>query len=171
MGKGRCVTKEVGNRCSIASVSTILVAVGQLVTRFWNHTTCSHVFHFFQPYNHQQKIAKYYYASPEIINNAIENALSVRAEWERRPMQDRTQIFLKAADMIANERRADILAATMVGQVGIKLLFRKSLITWLWKMSTGEEYHSSWNWCWTRACRFLSFQCRVCHGYGRPAAH
>lgn len=68
------------------------------------------------PYNHQLKIAKYCYASPEIINDAIENALSVRAEWERRPVEDRTQIFLKAADMIAGERRAEILAATMVGQ-------------------------------------------------------
>lgn len=75
----------------------------------------------FQPYNHKQKVAKYCYASPEIINNAIENALSVRAEWERKPIQDRTQIFLKAADMIAGEKRADILAATMVGQVNLYL--------------------------------------------------
>ena len=70
-----------------------------------------------QPYNHQQKIASYRYATSDMINAAINNALSVRREWEAKPISDRAQIFLKAADILSNEKRADILATTMAGQV------------------------------------------------------
>lgn len=76
-----------------------------------------------QPYNHQQKIAKYYHASGDLINNAIENALSVRKEWDLKPMADRVQVFLKAADVISVEKRAEVLAATMAGQVHDVLVF------------------------------------------------
>jgi len=68
------------------------------------------------PYRHNQKIAQYPYASPELINAAIENSLSARKDWALKPQTDRAQIFLKAADVLANEKRATILAATMAGQ-------------------------------------------------------
>uniref|UniRef100_H2Z2R1 Multifunctional fusion protein n=1 Tax=Ciona savignyi TaxID=51511 RepID=H2Z2R1_CIOSA len=68
------------------------------------------------PYNHRQKIAKFSYATSDMINDAIENSISVRAEWEAKPLADRAQVFLKAADVFANEKRAEILATTMAGQ-------------------------------------------------------
>jgi hypothetical protein len=52
-----------------------------------------------------------------LINKAIEAALAARKEWDLRPVADRAQIFLKAADMLSGPRRAEILAKTMVGQV------------------------------------------------------
>nr|XP_002126896.1 delta-1-pyrroline-5-carboxylate dehydrogenase, mitochondrial [Ciona intestinalis] len=68
------------------------------------------------PYNHKQRIAKFSYASADMINNAIENSISVRAEWDSKPLADRAQILFKAADIFANEKRSEILATTMAGQ-------------------------------------------------------
>ncbi|XP_077998047.1 delta-1-pyrroline-5-carboxylate dehydrogenase, mitochondrial-like isoform X2 [Glandiceps talaboti] len=68
------------------------------------------------PYDHQNKIAKYHLADKDLINKAIDNAMSVRAEWERRPLEERTQVFLKAADLLSTKYRPMILATTMKGQ-------------------------------------------------------
>ncbi|NXE42392.1 AL4A1 protein, partial [Ptilorrhoa leucosticta] len=68
------------------------------------------------PFNHAHKVAKYCYASKELINKAINAALAARKEWDLKPVQDRAQIFLKAADMLSGPRRAEVLAKTMVGQ-------------------------------------------------------
>ncbi|XP_041275616.1 delta-1-pyrroline-5-carboxylate dehydrogenase, mitochondrial [Onychostruthus taczanowskii] len=68
------------------------------------------------PFNHAHKVAKYCYANKELINKAINAALAARKEWDLKPVQDRAQIFLKAADMLSGPRRAEVLAKTMVGQ-------------------------------------------------------
>ncbi|XP_050178694.1 delta-1-pyrroline-5-carboxylate dehydrogenase, mitochondrial [Myiozetetes cayanensis] len=68
------------------------------------------------PFNHAHKVAKFCYASKELINKAINAALAVRKEWDLKPVQDRAQIFLKAADMLSGPRRAEVLAKTMIGQ-------------------------------------------------------
>jgi 1-pyrroline-5-carboxylate dehydrogenase len=68
------------------------------------------------PYDHQNVIATYRLATEEHLNQAIESAMSARKEWERRPLADRAQIFMKAADKLANEYRPDITATTMAGQ-------------------------------------------------------
>lgn len=52
-----------------------------------------------------------------LLNKAIEAALAARKEWDLKPVTDRAQIFLKAADMLSGPRRAEVLAKTMVGQV------------------------------------------------------
>lgn len=52
-----------------------------------------------------------------MINAAINNAMAARRDWEAKPISDRAQIFLKAADILADEKRADVLATTMAGQV------------------------------------------------------
>lgn len=54
-----------------------------------------------------------------LLNKAIEAALAARKEWDLRPIQDRADIFFKAADMLSGPRRAEILAKTMVGQVSL----------------------------------------------------
>ncbi|XP_054376782.1 delta-1-pyrroline-5-carboxylate dehydrogenase, mitochondrial isoform X3 [Pongo abelii] len=56
------------------------------------------------------------YQVSSLLNKAIEAALAARKEWDLKPIADRAQIFLKAADMLSGPRRAEILAKTMVGQ-------------------------------------------------------
>ncbi|XP_007506163.2 delta-1-pyrroline-5-carboxylate dehydrogenase, mitochondrial [Monodelphis domestica] len=68
------------------------------------------------PFNHKHKVAKYCYADKDLINKAIEAALAAQKEWDLKPMSDRAQIFLKAADLLSGPRRAEILAKTMIGQ-------------------------------------------------------
>jgi 1-pyrroline-5-carboxylate dehydrogenase len=50
------------------------------------------------------------------VNKAIETSLEAKKEWERVPLQDRMDLFLKVADQMANEFRADLCATTMLGQ-------------------------------------------------------
>uniref|UniRef100_A0A669QPQ7 Multifunctional fusion protein n=1 Tax=Phasianus colchicus TaxID=9054 RepID=A0A669QPQ7_PHACC len=68
------------------------------------------------PFNHAHKVAKFCYADKDLINKAINAAMAARKEWDLKPIQDRAQIFLKAADMLSGPRRAEVLAKTMVGQ-------------------------------------------------------
>ncbi|XP_053307885.1 delta-1-pyrroline-5-carboxylate dehydrogenase, mitochondrial [Spea bombifrons] len=68
------------------------------------------------PFKHGHKVAKYCYADKDLLNKAINAALSARREWDLKPVQDRAQIFFKAADILSGPRRAEILAKTMIGQ-------------------------------------------------------
>uniref|UniRef100_A0A8W4F721 Delta-1-pyrroline-5-carboxylate dehydrogenase, mitochondrial n=1 Tax=Sus scrofa TaxID=9823 RepID=A0A8W4F721_PIG len=68
------------------------------------------------PFNHGHKVAKFCYADKALLHRAIEAALAARKEWDLKPVADRAQVFLKAADMLSGPRRAEILAKTMVGQ-------------------------------------------------------
>jgi len=68
------------------------------------------------PYNHSQKIAKYYWADKDLLTKAADAAVAAQHEWEHRPLRDRVQIFLKASEMIKGPKRADICATTMAGQ-------------------------------------------------------
>lgn len=43
--------------------------------------------------------------------------MAARKEWDLKPVADRAQVFLKAADLLSGPRRAEVLAKTMVGQV------------------------------------------------------
>lgn len=60
----------------------------------------------------------------ELINKAIQASLAARKEWDLKPVQDRAQVFFKAADVISGPKRAEILAKTMMGQVGVSLRIR-----------------------------------------------
>ncbi|XP_015683708.1 delta-1-pyrroline-5-carboxylate dehydrogenase, mitochondrial [Protobothrops mucrosquamatus] len=68
------------------------------------------------PFKHLHKVAKYCYADKDLLNKAIISALGARKEWDLRPIQDRAEVFFKAADILSGPRRAEILAKTMVGQ-------------------------------------------------------
>ncbi len=68
------------------------------------------------PFDHNKKIAKFYYADKQLIEKAIQNSLSARAQWESLSLEHRAKIFLTAADTLASARRSDIVAATMLGQ-------------------------------------------------------
>ncbi|XP_039559094.1 delta-1-pyrroline-5-carboxylate dehydrogenase, mitochondrial [Passer montanus] len=82
------------------------------------------------PFNHAHKVAKYCYANKELINKAINAALAARKEWDLKPVQDRAQIFLKAADMLSGPRRAEVLAKTMVGQDQRVLCPQGNVVLW-----------------------------------------
>ena len=61
-------------------------------------------------------MAKSYYATPELVTKAINTSLEAKKEWERVPLEDRMQMYLRVADQMANEYRADLNATTMLGQ-------------------------------------------------------
>nr|XP_022336824.1 delta-1-pyrroline-5-carboxylate dehydrogenase, mitochondrial-like [Crassostrea virginica] len=68
------------------------------------------------PFDHLKKTAKFYYATPEIIQKAIDNSLKARKQWERTPLEKRAEIFMTAAEMISKQKRMDVMATTMLGQ-------------------------------------------------------
>uniref|UniRef100_A0A4W2IM37 Delta-1-pyrroline-5-carboxylate dehydrogenase, mitochondrial n=1 Tax=Bos indicus x Bos taurus TaxID=30522 RepID=A0A4W2IM37_BOBOX len=68
------------------------------------------------PFNHGHKVAKFCYADKALLHRAIGAALAARKEWDLKPVADRAQVFLKAADLLSGPRRAEVLAKTMVGQ-------------------------------------------------------
>ncbi|KAL0277918.1 UNVERIFIED_CONTAM: hypothetical protein PYX00_005033 [Menopon gallinae] len=69
------------------------------------------------PHNHKKKIAKFYYADKETIEKAIECSVQTQREWDRDvPLEDRINIWLKAAEMMATTYRQELNAATMLGQ-------------------------------------------------------
>ncbi|KOS20437.1 Delta-1-pyrroline-5-carboxylate dehydrogenase [Escovopsis weberi] len=68
------------------------------------------------PANHANTVATYHTATPADVRNAIDSALAAKPAWESLPFADRAAVFLKAADLISNKYRYDIMAATMLGQ-------------------------------------------------------
>ncbi len=68
------------------------------------------------PHNHKKVVGHYALANQEHVNLAIDKALEARVEWAQMPWQQRTSIFLKAADLVSGPFRARINAATMLNQ-------------------------------------------------------
>ncbi|GIY84824.1 hypothetical protein CDAR_282181 [Caerostris darwini] len=68
------------------------------------------------PFDHGKKIAKYYWASSDLIKKAIYESQAVRTEWEKTPLSERIKLFLKAADLVSGKYRMDLNATTMLGQ-------------------------------------------------------
>ena len=61
-------------------------------------------------------MAKFYWATPELVQLSIDTALAAKKDWEAVPINDKIQMFLKVADQMADEYRADLNATTMLGQ-------------------------------------------------------
>ena len=70
----------------------------------------------FQPHNHGKKLAKFYYATPELVNKAIDSSLEAKKEWEKVPLDDKFKLFLDVADLMGGKYRQDLNATTMLGQ-------------------------------------------------------
>ncbi|XP_012251733.2 delta-1-pyrroline-5-carboxylate dehydrogenase, mitochondrial isoform X2 [Athalia rosae] len=68
------------------------------------------------PHDHGHKIAKFYYATPALVQKAIDVAVKTQREWEKHPIDDRLKIWLKAANLMQNKYRQQLNAATMLGQ-------------------------------------------------------
>ena len=68
------------------------------------------------PHDHQHSVGTYHVAEKSHIEDAISTALEARKLWSQMPWEQRTGIFLKAAELIAGPYRAKINAATMIAQ-------------------------------------------------------
>jgi 1-pyrroline-5-carboxylate dehydrogenase len=68
------------------------------------------------PHDHKHLLATFSEGDANHVNAAIDAALAAKAAWEDLAWEQRASIFLKAADLIAGPFRAEINAATMLGQ-------------------------------------------------------
>lgn len=69
------------------------------------------------PHDHKTVLCNFLTASTELISKAIVGCLKAKSQWESLPFNDRSAIFLKAADLLSSPRwRYKIMAATMLGQ-------------------------------------------------------
>lgn len=69
-----------------------------------------------RPFDHQNKLAKYYYADKGLLEKAIKVSQEAHAAWERTPLEEKAEIFVRAGDLVAGKYRMDLLASTMLGQ-------------------------------------------------------
>ena len=68
------------------------------------------------PHNHGHTLARVHLAGEEEVRNAIQASLDAHKTWSTMPWEARGAIFLKAASMLAGERRQEINASTMLNQ-------------------------------------------------------
>ncbi|MBL0912604.1 MAG: L-glutamate gamma-semialdehyde dehydrogenase [Bacteroidia bacterium] len=68
------------------------------------------------PHDHAHTLGYFYKSSKEDVTRAIDAALAAKSKWEQMPWEHRMSIFLKMADLIAGPYRAELNAATMLGQ-------------------------------------------------------
>ncbi|CAF0746168.1 unnamed protein product [Didymodactylos carnosus] len=68
------------------------------------------------PFDHKTTIAEYCYADENVLQKAIDSTLKNRIKWDMLPIEQRANIFLKAADLASTSWRSDLIATTMLGQ-------------------------------------------------------
>ena len=62
------------------------------------------------------QFAKYSPATKQDVEAAIAAALEAKQSWAETSFHDRAAIFLRAADLVSNKYRYELMAATMLGQ-------------------------------------------------------
>jgi 1-pyrroline-5-carboxylate dehydrogenase len=68
------------------------------------------------PHEHKHILGYYHEGDASHVKKAINAALKVKDKWASLSWENRANIFLKAADLLATKYRAHIVAATMLGQ-------------------------------------------------------
>ncbi len=68
------------------------------------------------PHEHGHKLGQFHKAGETEIRKAIDAALAARLAWSDLSWENRANIFLRAADLIATKYRADMNGTTMLGQ-------------------------------------------------------
>lgn len=68
------------------------------------------------PHEHKHVLGYYHQGKAEHVQQAIDAALAAKEAWANLSWENRANIFLKAADLLAAKYRADICATTMLGQ-------------------------------------------------------
>jgi 1-pyrroline-5-carboxylate dehydrogenase len=69
-----------------------------------------------EPHAHARVLARWHSAGADETRQAIDAALAARADWASWTLEQRAAVFLRAADLLAGPWRADLNAATMLGQ-------------------------------------------------------
>ncbi len=69
-----------------------------------------------EPHAHGRVLARWHSAGADETRQAIDAAMAARAEWASWTLEQRAAVFLRAADLLAGPWRADLNAATMLGQ-------------------------------------------------------
>ena len=68
------------------------------------------------PHDHKHVLGYYYKSDKKHVKQAIDAAMAARKKWIILTWEQRAAIFLKAAELIAGPYRAELNAATMLGQ-------------------------------------------------------
>lgn len=68
------------------------------------------------PHDHKHVLGHYHTGTTEHVKLAIDAALAAKEKWANLAWEHRASIFLKAAELLAGPYRAEINAATMLGQ-------------------------------------------------------
>ena len=70
----------------------------------------------FPPHERNHLLGKFHSGDASHVKKAIDSALKAREEWANAKWENRANIFLKAADLLATKYRADIVGSTMLAQ-------------------------------------------------------
>ena len=68
------------------------------------------------PHDHKHTLGYFHEGTGEDVKKAVDSSLEARKSWALMHWEQRAAIFLKAADLIAGPYRAELNAATMLGQ-------------------------------------------------------
>ena len=68
------------------------------------------------PHERNHLLGKFHQGEASHVEKAIESALAAKDKWSASSWENRANIFLKAADLLATKYRADIVGTTMLGQ-------------------------------------------------------
>src|ERR1039457_452336 len=68
------------------------------------------------PHDHARKLGRYHKGGPKEFKAAVNAALGARREWAATPFHARAAIFSRAAELLANDWRWTLNAATMLCQ-------------------------------------------------------
>ena len=68
------------------------------------------------PHEHKHVLGYFSEGDSTHVTMAIEAALRAKKDWSQKSLEERAQIFLKAANLITGKYRAQLNAATMLGQ-------------------------------------------------------
>jgi 1-pyrroline-5-carboxylate dehydrogenase len=68
------------------------------------------------PHELSHSLGYFYRTTKEEVELAVNTALAAKPSWEKMNWENRAAVFLKAADLLAGKYRAQMNAATMIGQ-------------------------------------------------------
>ena len=68
------------------------------------------------PHEHKHLLGNFHNGDASHVKQAIDAALQAKEKWAGMAWENRANIFLKAADLLATNYRASVVATTMLGQ-------------------------------------------------------
>ena len=71
------------------------------------------------PHDYQEKIAKFYWATPELVKLAVDTSLGAKNDWAEVPVNNKMDMFLMDWDKVLVKNRMDmffIVADQMTGE-------------------------------------------------------